>query len=934
MERFLTPEAARERDLAFLEAFALGRQPPLRPTVQDLERHAAAWAELVPDSPRSRAALAHQMGLKYRLRRGSTPGIRAALGLDQESVQATYRQSYGQPLESLYAARATPADGLRWLGAAVGARLDALSPFWTAFALTLTETVGAGILALPIAVAGVGPIAGVAILIVLGVVSVITIGSMAESVARSGTMRYGTAFLGRAVADYLGGLGAAVLSAGVAAICVLALLAYYVGFSSVLAAATHLRPEVWTAVLFLIGLFFVSRKSLNSTVASAVVIGAINIGLIVVLSLLSLPHLRADNFAYVNFPFLAGRPLEPGLLQVIFGVILAAYFGHLSISNCAHVVLRRDPSASSLVRGGMAAQVVTMLLYSGWVLVVNGLVPPQTLARQSGTALGPLSEQVGPLVLVLGSIFAVLGMGMGSVHFTLGLYNLVGERLPTRRSHTLLMQRQRSRLVLQPRGKNLPRASVEYCGLEGNRPTFKLHLHTATAPGAPTRQPAALTLRLDPGGSWHSEGLAGALPGLDTRGIRLAFDVLEARAESARISVTSPMRISCEGGWYAAGLRPVDLLRLPDAQRRLLTWMMRRGQVKLQEVARQLGSDESSAWSLLQTLCADGLVEQDSTGDGEIYRARLAATRPRELIQDIRRVLDTEQMTEDRPQRTEAARQATEPSGRLREALSWAVAEGPARFVIANAPTAMIFLLAEWLFLSGTESFAAPLGFIGVIVVSLLGGVFPVLLLEASRRRGEFVPGVIYPILGHPVVVACIYLLSLASLFVHGLIIWQNPLQRASALFVGVLVVAMTAILARRGAFSARAVIQLRQAPAPANQAVLDVVSGGRPAQALVRLVYPDGEERRQDVSVTIPRFHTLQYAAVDVPAGESAELKVWAHRVTPDGDSEPLPALLEAHSANHIHRIDLQRAGGRALLPMAKGVSHLRIIRELETGD
>lgn len=33
MERFLTQEAAEEHDLAFLEAFALGRDPSLRPTI-------------------------------------------------------------------------------------------------------------------------------------------------------------------------------------------------------------------------------------------------------------------------------------------------------------------------------------------------------------------------------------------------------------------------------------------------------------------------------------------------------------------------------------------------------------------------------------------------------------------------------------------------------------------------------------------------------------------------------------------------------------------------------------------------------------------------------------------------------------------------------------------------------------------------------------
>ena len=49
MRRYPAGDAAQRRELAFIEAFALGREPPLRPTVQDLERQAAGWAPLVAD---------------------------------------------------------------------------------------------------------------------------------------------------------------------------------------------------------------------------------------------------------------------------------------------------------------------------------------------------------------------------------------------------------------------------------------------------------------------------------------------------------------------------------------------------------------------------------------------------------------------------------------------------------------------------------------------------------------------------------------------------------------------------------------------------------------------------------------------------------------------------------------------------------------------
>ena len=82
VEPLLTQQAGNERSLAFLQAFALGRDPPIRPTIQDLEVFAPEWAVLVPDNPRLRAGIAHLLGQKYQLPRHRLTRLRAALGLD------------------------------------------------------------------------------------------------------------------------------------------------------------------------------------------------------------------------------------------------------------------------------------------------------------------------------------------------------------------------------------------------------------------------------------------------------------------------------------------------------------------------------------------------------------------------------------------------------------------------------------------------------------------------------------------------------------------------------------------------------------------------------------------------------------------------------------------------------------------------------------
>ena len=69
--------------------------------------------------------------------------------------------------------------------------------------------------------------------------------------------------------------------------------------------------------------------------ASALVVGAINIGLVLILSLFAFTYLQPANLFYVDVPILDGQPLEPEVLGLVFGVILVAYNGHLLVRATA-----------------------------------------------------------------------------------------------------------------------------------------------------------------------------------------------------------------------------------------------------------------------------------------------------------------------------------------------------------------------------------------------------------------------------------------------------------------------------------------------------------------------------------------------------------------------------------------------------------------------
>ena len=305
--------------------------------------------------------------------------------------------------------------------------LNSLPPFWVAFVLTLTETVGAGTLALPIAFAAVGPIVGVFLLVVLGSINLLTICYLAEASARNSSIRSGSAFIGKLVEDYLGTYASMVLRIALFLFCCIILASYYTGFASTLSVVTGWPEAVWVAVVCFAGLILILRKTLTGALAGALITGAINIAILLLLSAVALRHASLENFLHMKIPMVDGHSFDPSHIKLVFGIVLVSYFGHLSVSNCAQTVLRCDPSGRSLKRGAAAAMVVAIVIYSIWSVSIISAVGSENLLGETGTALVPLAKQIGPGVYVLGVVFAILGLGMSSVHFGLGIVNLSRE---------------------------------------------------------------------------------------------------------------------------------------------------------------------------------------------------------------------------------------------------------------------------------------------------------------------------------------------------------------------------------------------------------------------------------------------------------------------------------------------------------------------------
>lgn len=685
----LAENTLKARNQAFLAALAQDRDQvataPIQPPIQAIERYAPQWSALVPADVNSRATLANLLSQEYRFTQSAVPQLRLALGLDSAEVQQAYQRLYQQPLSTIYAPRPTLAEQGRWAWATLAQRLEALPPFWLAFALTLPGA--AGLLALPIALAQVGLITGLLLLVLFGLLNWFTIGALAETVARSGTMRFGLGFLGQLMQEYMGNTGSLLITVVLALNNFLVLPIFYIGVAGTLADATALPTALWIAVLFGVTLYFLSRQSLNATIATTLLIVFVNIAVLILIPLLALPHFRSANFSLGALPWAGGQTLSVGTWALVIGILASTYFSHPLVATYGSVVLRRDPSARTWQQGTMAAILFHIVICCIWLVILNGVIPASVLANAPGTVLVPLAAQVGAIVRPLGAWLVTFSMGLAAVQIALALYYLVQERLP---------------------------------------------------------RPANASTQSEP----HSKGI----------------------------------------------------------------------------------------------------------------RQR-------------------------------------------------------ARFWLAVTPVIVVFLLAEWIAWTGFGTFASLLSVLGVLLLPLLSGVFPVLLILAIRRKGDFSPSLVYRFLGNPWLVALVYAFFLGIILLHGLVLWESPLARLTALLITLIVLGATVFMLRRGALQPRLVVEVRKETT--ERGLVRVMIGDEPVATPTQLTYANGNQQVQVIGPTAIPFAGLRSVQLQVPPTNAQTLKVWVHQFSPAGDVNGLPARLVIEENGKQQTLDLQPVSSPPVLAM-----------------
>ena len=501
------------------------------------------------------------------------------------------------------------------------------------------------------------------------------------------------------------------------------------------------------------------------------------------------------------------------------------------------------------------------------------------------------------------------------------------ERLLAQTALSVRLSFHEGRLVLTPRHSfrdlfradpDTSRLAITYLGLENTR--------SHAAPRPRLRLDLSLGDRVHvletvlEGASWDQAALAGLLPDLHRQGVRLALEVVEATPAAIHLRVTSSMVIRYEGQRESAGFDLAALLESADTERHLWNWLSRRAQpASLAEIAAGVRIDEATARLRINALIQQRLVSEDLTGGQLRYRTQFAYRRGHKLPDPLR--------GEEAQHRTEEAKSAG-AEGALAQPSRWASLGAGGRYGLCALPTVVAFLVTEYLILSGTASFAGAFSLIGVLLASVLGGFFPVLLLVAGRRKGDVVPGLAPRWIGRPLILALIYLLYMAGLLLHGLVIWQEPLQRMAALGAALLGIVVPIVAIRGGAFRRRAVVEFYARLDGKRPATFAVSAAGRPCMADLQLRYNGVDRSCRAASGEIPDFAALRVAnfrwspgsedgAADLPSAVR-DVKVWTHALAPDGEDRALPATGEIRSGGVVTPYDLETLGRQVVLPLA----------------
>ncbi|MCX6780572.1 MAG: hypothetical protein NT003_00410 [Candidatus Magasanikbacteria bacterium] len=267
------------------------------------------------------------------------------------------------------------------------------APWLRAAGVLFSTIVGAGMLSIPFVVAQVGIVVGLFYIVGMGLIMCVVHLLLAELVIKTPHHLQLTGLMRK----YLGPVGMWIMATVFFLLHVSAMIAYLIGEGDSLSVLFGGRPFAWAILFFIFGTTIILRGVRVITDFDAIMTIVTTV-VIVVLIMLSVPS--------ANLEFYAPKQLASLLLP--YGVLLFAFHGTSAIPEL-EIITGRDPRALRLAV--LVGSLVPIVLYVGFAAAVVAVTGVNT----TEIATIGLGAAVGPRVVLIGNIFAVVAMSSSFV---------------------------------------------------------------------------------------------------------------------------------------------------------------------------------------------------------------------------------------------------------------------------------------------------------------------------------------------------------------------------------------------------------------------------------------------------------------------------------------------------------------------------------------
>ncbi len=272
--------------------------------------------------------------------------------------------------------------------------------FVGAIATLVGTVIGAGILGIPYVVAKSGILIGIIHIIVIGLAVLLLSLYIGEVCLRTKGKHQLVGYAGL----YLGKWGKRVMAISIYVGIYGALIAYLIGESQSLNALFGLNQN-FAMLLFFVIMSYLIWRGLNIIEGAEIYLTSF-LGLVVLLILMfSVMNLNLENLTTINLKH----------IFLPYGVVFAAMMGLAAIPELKEELLKDPKHLKRAIIIGMFIPIIIYILFSIAIVGTTG-------TGTTEIATIGLGDVVGQHMIILGNLFAILGMATGFLSFGLALH--------------------------------------------------------------------------------------------------------------------------------------------------------------------------------------------------------------------------------------------------------------------------------------------------------------------------------------------------------------------------------------------------------------------------------------------------------------------------------------------------------------------------------